>query len=113
MSHSKKPVTANTPGLPAKISLHVLLDRSEGPLRALMDQLAQREGLDHTLRSALPASIAQQTGLGAWTGKQLELVVADAATATRLRYLVPELLLALQQAGYQQISDLRIRLRKR
>lgn len=88
-----------------------LLSSAGGPLRALLDQLVQREGLDLTLRSALPASTARSVSAGRLHGSCLEIVADNAACATRLRFLQTDLLKALHAQGYAQISELQIRVR--
>lgn len=89
-----------------------LLAGAQGPLRALLDQLVQREGLEHTLRAAVPANLANYLSAGRLHGSTLEIVADNPACATRLRYLQSQILDALHAQGYAQISELQFRVRQ-
>lgn len=86
-----------------------LLGQPEGPLKALLDRLALLEGMDHNLQPLLPASLRGQCRVTAVDGVTVELTARQAAVATRLRYLVPQLLVGLHTAGYPQLTEIRIR----
>lgn len=86
-----------------------LLGQPEGPLKALLDRLALLEGMDHNLQPLLPASLRGQCRVTAVDGVTLELTSRQAAVATRLRYLVPQLLAGLHACGYPQLQELKIR----
>lgn len=95
--------------LPTAQSVAHLLGQPEGPLKALLDRLALLEGMDHTLQPLLPASLRGQCRVTAVDGVTVELTTRQAAIATRLRYLVPQLLAGLNSAGYPQLTALRVR----
>lgn len=86
-----------------------LLGQPEGPLKALLDRLALLEGMDHNLQPLLPASLRGQCRVTAVDGVTLELTSRHAAVATRLRYLVPQLLAGLHSCGYPQLQQVKIR----
>ncbi|TDQ44638.1 DciA family protein [Permianibacter aggregans] len=91
-------------------SIAGLLDRPDGPLKALLDRMAQFEALDHTLAAVLPASLKGQVRVTGIASNQLELTAAQAASATRLRYMEPQLLAALSSTGYAHIKEIKVRI---
>lgn len=95
--------------LPAAQSVANLLGQPEGPLKALLDRLALLEGLDHTVQPLLPASLRGQCRVTAVDSVTIELGTRQAAIATRLRYLAPQILAGLQTAGYPQLTAVRVR----
>lgn len=89
-------------------SLANLLDDSVGPLKVLLDRLALLEGMDHTLAPFLAASLRAKVRVTHVTHDTLDLSCADAYTATRVRYLVPELLDHLHREGLPQLREIRV-----
>ncbi len=89
-------------------SLANLLDDASGQLKVLIDRLAQLEGLDHTLAPSLPASLRGKVRVANVTSDTIELSCFDALTATRLRYVTPEVLAHFNSNGYPQIQHIRL-----
>jgi hypothetical protein len=89
-------------------SLANLLDQPDSQLKALIDRLAQLEGMDHTLASSLPASLRGKVRVANVTSDTLELMCGDAATATRLRYIAPEVLTHFTDNGYPQLRQIHV-----
>lgn len=86
-----------------------LLGQPEGPLKALLDRLALLEGMDLNLQPLLPASLRGQCRVTAVDSVTIELTARNPAVATRLRYLVPQLVAGLQSAGYPLLTEIRVR----
>jgi hypothetical protein len=89
-------------------SLANLLDDASGQLKVLIDRLAQHEGLDHTLAPSLPASLRGKVRVATVNGDTLALSCSDAASATRMRYLAPEVLTHFNHNGYPQLRQIHI-----
>lgn len=90
-------------------SIAGLLNRPDGPLKALLDRLAQFEALDHTLAAVLPASLKGMCRVTGLDASRLELTAPHAASATRLRYMEPQILAALSTTGYAHIKEVKVR----
>lgn len=93
-------------------SLANLLDDPSGPLKVLIDRLAQLEGMDHTLAPLLAASLRGKVRVTNVTNAAIEIACLDAATATRLRYMTPDLLNHLHSEGFAQLREIRLSVRQ-
>lgn len=91
-------------------SIAGLLDRPDGPLKALMDRMVQFEALDLTLGAILPASLKDQCRVTGLTTSNIEITAKQAATATKLRYMEPQILAALETTGYPHIREVIIKI---
>ncbi|WP_407951137.1 DciA family protein [Permianibacter fluminis] len=65
--------------------------------------------MDLNLQPLLPASLRGHCRVTAVDGVTLEVTARQAAVATRLRYLVPQLLSGLHSCGYPQLQQIRVR----
>ena len=79
------------------------------PLQRLLDQAASQDAWTRELRAILPENLRDACRVIAVRGKTLVVVCADGATATRLRFLVPEIVAKLKVlAQYRQVERINI-----
>ena len=83
------------------------------PLSEIINQIARLQHLSQTLRGALPAPLEQHCQVANVRGQSLLLHADTAAWATRLRYMAPTLVTALQNQGYPGIQHITVKVRPR
>jgi hypothetical protein len=80
-------------------------------LSRLLDQSALRSALSAQLRALLPEDARDHCEVATVQGPLLTILVQNAAWATRLRFMLPELLSKLNQlADFGGVRDIRIRI---
>jgi hypothetical protein len=77
-------------------------------LRDLQRRLQRSRECLAAVRSILPASLAEEIGLGAWDEAGWTMTVRSSAVAAKLRHWVPEIESALLQRGLK-VNAIRIK----
>ncbi|MEE9602575.1 MAG: DUF721 domain-containing protein [Thermoguttaceae bacterium] len=81
------------------------------PLQRLLRQAANQDGWTKELQAVLPEPLRRDCRVSAVRGNALIILCSNGATATRLRFLLPELLPKLTVlAHFQHITELRIKI---
>jgi hypothetical protein len=80
------------------------------PLQKLLRQAANQDIWTATLRALLPDSMARDCRVTELRGTTLTIACRNNGSATRLRFMVPELLPALRELGdFRGVQDIRVR----
>jgi hypothetical protein len=80
------------------------------PLQRLLRRAANQEAWTAQLRALLPENLAEDCRVVDVRGPLVDLVCSNAATATRLRFLAPDLLTDLRQlSDFRAAGKLQIR----
>ena len=80
-------------------------------LQRLLDQAASQDAWTRELRAVLPDPLASACRVTAVRGTTLVVACADGASATRLRFLVPDIIERLKVlAHYRQIERVELRI---
>ncbi len=81
------------------------------PLQRLLHQAANQDAWTKELQAILPEPLRRDCRVSAVRGNALIVLCSNGATATRLRFLVPELLPKLTVLGhFQHITELKIKI---
>ncbi len=79
------------------------------PLQRLLDQAANQDAWTRELRAVLPDYLQSACQVVAIRGNTLVVACTDAAAATRLRFLVPELIDKLKVlAHYRRVERIKV-----
>ncbi len=81
------------------------------PLQRLLRQAANQDAWTKELQAVLPETLRRDCRVSAVHGNALIILCSNGATATRLRFLLPELLPKLTVlAHFQHITELRLKI---
>lgn len=81
------------------------------PLQRLLHQAANQDAWTKELQAILPEPLRRDCRVSAIRGNALIILCSNGATATRLRFLVPELLPKLTVLGhFQHITELKLKI---
>jgi hypothetical protein len=84
--------------------------RAFSPLQQLLHRAGNQEAWTAQLRALLPGNLAQDCRVVDVRGPLVELVCSNAATATRLRFMAPDLLVELRRlSDFRAAEKLQIR----
>jgi len=84
--------------------------REYSPLQKLLRQAGNQETWTHQLRAVLPASLARDCRVMDVRGPVVIVVCGNSGTATRLRFIAPEVVAQLAQlADFRATQTLQIR----
>lgn len=84
--------------------------RSFSPLQKLLRQAGNQENWTSQLRAILPAHLGKDCRVTDVRGNVLVVVCGNAGTATRLRFMAPELLEQLRElADFRAVDTLQVR----
>lgn len=84
--------------------------RRFSPLQRLLRQAADQESWTAELQALVPEPLRSQCRIGDLRGKRATIVCQNAACATRIRFLVPELLEKLRHlADFCEVEDIQVR----
>ena len=84
--------------------------RGFSPLHRLLRQAADQEVWTAGLQALLPESLRPHCRGGSIRGERATIVCSNAACATRVRFLVPNLLPQLQDlADFRAVKELKVR----
>jgi hypothetical protein len=90
----------------------LLAERHRGfsPLQKLLRQAADQEAWTAQLQALLPDPLSRECRVVDIHGPVVIVACSSAASATRLRFMAPDLLLELAQlADFRAVQDIRIR----
>ena len=95
----------------AKRTIDQLLSEGQRftPLQKLLHQAANREAWTHELRAVLPDPLARHFSVAAMRGTALVVLCDNAASATRLRFLAPDVVSKLNALShFRHIETLKL-----
>ena len=80
------------------------------PLQKLLRQAGNQTVWTETLRALLPPTLARDCRVTELKGPVLTIACRNASTATRLRFMTPDLLVALRDLGdFRLVQSIRVR----
>ncbi len=84
--------------------------RRFSPLQRLLKRAAEQQSWSAELQALLPESLRAQCRIGDIRGNRAVIVCQNAACATRIRFLAPQLLEQLRQlADFRGVEEIQVR----